>query len=366
MLAPFRSLISIAILLTAIVPTCISAPASSGLTTRGGISPSLAGPERVIAPGTYPRANKLLDSSIILAYAALVDGNNVITTTHSTDGGATWQKLGEVARGPSDANDIDNPYVLQLPSGRVLVAYRNHSRDPATGIYTFFRITVSYSDDHGATWKYLSQPASDPGPVNGNWEPYLRNGPGGVELYYSRETSAQDQDTLMRRSSDGGKTWSTTQIVSGSETSNTRDGMTSVVTVSGNTLVCVFEVSANGIFSIWSVTSPDNGASWGNRHVVYNPTGSNNNAGSPQVINVGGTLVVSFMTDEDTQQHAWPSGANAKIITSGDGGKTWGHKITVGQQQTNWPGMLVIDDNSLTVMYERGGVKAQEVTLNSG
>lgn len=47
--------------------------------------------------------------------------------------------------------------------------------------------------------------------------------------------------------------------------------------------------------------SPDDGNSWGNRRNIYTATGENNNAGAPQVINVGGTLVVSFMTDEDTQ-----------------------------------------------------------------
>ncbi len=361
MIASIRSILFAAVLVTVIVPACDSAPAGDGLATRGGKTPSLIGPEKVIAPGTYPRATRDQDSSILLAHTAFADGNNIIVASRSNDGGVNWKFIGEVTRGRSDENDIDNPYILQLPTGRLLVAYRNHSKDPATGIYSFFRITISYSDDKGATWKYLSQPASDPAPITGNWEPYLRNGPGGLELYYSRETSAIDQDTLVRRSNDGGKTWSNSQIVS--DSSNTRDGMSSVVTTSGNTLICVFEVLINGLFTLWSVTSPDNGGSWGDRKLVYTPTGANNNAGSPQVANVGGTLVVSFMTDEDSQLHAWPSGANTKLVTSGDGGKTWGNKMTVGQQQTNWPGLFVIDDNSLLVLYDRGGVKAQEIEL---
>ena len=141
------------------------------------------------------------------------------------DGGNSWQTIGEVTRGPSNANDIDNPYVLQLPSGRVLCAFRNHSKDPSTGAYTYFRITVAYSDDLGKTWKYLSTPASEPGPVNGNWEPFLRNAQdGSLQLYYSRENSAADQDTLERFSTDGGKTWTAPQTISGAGITS-RDGM---------------------------------------------------------------------------------------------------------------------------------------------
>lgn len=362
MVVSIRSFFSTAALLSALISTCTSAPTGDDLAKRARVAPSLAGPEHAIAPGTYPRANKLQDSSIIGVYTAFADGNSIITTTHSTDGGATWQRVGEVTRASTDANDLDNPYILQLPTGRLLVAFRNHSKDPATGLYTAFRITVSYSDDRGKSWKFLSTPASDPGPVLGNWEPYLRNAPSGLQLFYSRENSAQDQDTMLRTSSDGGKTWSTAKTISGTDVT-ARDGMSSAVTVSDSTLMCVFESFLGGVFSLYSITSADNGVNWGNRQTVYKATGTNNNAGSPQIINVGGTLVVSFMTDEDTQQHAWPAGANTKIVTSGDGGKTWGNKITIAQQQANWPGMMTIDDDSLLVFYDRDGNKVQEVTL---
>lgn len=210
--------------------SCWSAPFSTTIIKRSAVVPKLAGSPVVFGPGTYPRANSLSGSSlpagsIIGAYTAFQDGNNALKIVMSTGSGATWTAVGEVTRGPSNANDIDNPYVLQLPSGRVLCAFRNHSKDPSTGAYTYFRITVTYSDDLGKTWNYLSTPASDPGAVNGNWEPFLRNAQdGSLQLYYSRENSAADQDTLERFSTDGGKTWTTAKTISGAGIT-ARDGM---------------------------------------------------------------------------------------------------------------------------------------------
>lgn len=256
-------------------------------------------------------------------------------------------------------------YPLQLPSGRILVAYRNHLRNSTGGTYTLFRISVSYSDDHGTTWQPLSTPASEPGPVHGVWEPFLRNAEDGksLQIYYSRENSAADQDSLMRTSIDGGATWSPPKTISGQNITS-RDGMIGVTSVSGPHLLAVFESEQGGIFTVDSITSRDDGITWGDRRRVYTPTGSNNNAGAPQVINVGGTLVVSFMTDEDTQQHHWIDGASAKLITSGNGGRTWGSKILVGPVQSNWPGLVDLNERRFLMMFDHGGAMAQGLTFS--
>ena len=331
-----------------------------------GVVPTLAGGQSPIGAGTYPRANFLADGSIISARTAFANGDSIITLARSTDGGATWSDIGTAAQGPTATTDIDNPYVLQLPSGRVLVAYRNHVRQDAT-TYSSFAISISYSDDNGATWKYLADPASDPGPVNGNWEPFLRNAAdGSLQIYYSRENSADDQDNLMRTSTDGGATWSAATTVSGAESDDQRDGMVGVTAVDGSNLIAVFETKANGLFTINTVTSADDGATWGNRHSVYTPTGTDNNAGSPQVANVGGTLVASFATDEDTSMHDWspsPQGADCKVVTSGDGGATWGNKLTISPVQSVWPGLLTLDDSNVLSLADHNGAATQKITL---
>ncbi|KAL8674356.1 MAG: hypothetical protein Q9168_001216 [Polycauliona sp. 1 TL-2023] len=338
--------------------------------------PTLTGSPVPLGAGTYPRAARLRDGSILGVYTAFQSGSNVLLAVRSTDNGATFTPLGEITRGPSASNDIDNAYLIQLPSPstRILCAFRNHSKDPTTGAYTFFRITITYSDDGGVSWRYLSQPASDPGPVNGNWEPYLRNvvGDGSLQLYYSRENSAQDQDTLQRISRDGGLTWSAATCVSGCGITS-RDGMTSIASVGSSTsqsLILVYETSTAGVFSLGAVTSADDGRTWSSssRRTIYTPSSPNTSAGAPQIINVGGTLVVSFMTNEDQTLQA-PAGAYeqdtaVKVITSGDGGRTFGNKVTVGARQSSWPGLLDLGAGGrFLYLMDRAGAKSQLVTL---
>ena len=337
------------------------------LIKRTGVVPSLSGDPVDMTSGeggTYPRANFLADGSLIGAYAATVGENKQLTLVTSTNDGASWSFLGTAATRPLNSSDLDNPYPLQLPSGRVLLAYRNHDKDPSTGDYTFFRIDVSYSDDNGVSWEYLSTPATMPGGTIGIWEPFLRNAQdGSLQIYYSKENSADDQDTIEQISTDGGADWGGQMTISGQDLTS-RDGMTGVATISGSNLIAVFESEQGGYFQVDSITSSDDGNTWGNRQIVYLPTGTDNNAGAPQVVNVGGTLCVSFMTDEDTQLHDWINGAGAKMITSGDSGSTWGNKIEVFSPQADWPGMVTLDTTSLLYMADKGGAKSQKIVLS--
>lgn len=271
-----------------------------------------------------------------------------------------------MTRGPSNANDIDNPYIIQLPSGKLLCAFQHHSKDPSTGAYTYFRITICVSNDRGKTWSYLSTPAADPGPVTGNWEPFLRNGRASLQLYYSRENSAQDQDSLEKFSTDGGATWSAAQTISGNGIT-ARDGMVGVTAVSGTTLMAVFESSTVGVFSIVSITSTDDGRTWKNRKTVYTPTSPNTSAGAPQIATIGSTLVVSFQTNEESSLTApapnYVGNTTTKLISSTNGGASWGNKITVGKAVSVWPGLYALDASNLLVLFDNGGVKAQKVLL---
>ena len=337
---------------------------------------ALSGKRVSFGGGWYPRANRLQDGSILGALSVETDGNTVLTTVTSTDNGATWGPLGTIASRPSATSDIDNPYPLQLPNGTILAAYRNHDKD-ASGKYTYFRIDLSSSQDGGKTWEHVSAPSRDTPPAgydhgDGNWEPFLSLAGDNktVHVYYSRNNNGYDQDNIVKQSTDSGLTWGDPMAATGGLKQHTRDGMFGCTNAPGGGLIAVFESASFEpgakavVTQLISMTSTD-GVTWKDRNTVYTSP-ANNNAGSPQILNVGGKLIVTFMTDEDTSKHKWTEGANVKALMSSDGGKTWGSKVTVGDVQSNWPGLVDGGDGkSIWILYENSGSWAQKLTIGA-
>ncbi|KAH7102278.1 Sialidase [Auriculariales sp. MPI-PUGE-AT-0066] len=327
-------------------------------------------PVLLAVKGTYPRAIRLQDGSLLatLSYATpgALAGYQVIATVTSHDEGNTWQDYGVVIDQPGDNW---NQFLLQLPDGRVLCAVHDHQYAEDQKTFTEFRTTIFSSDDLGKTWSPLSVPerrkaALDPD-NNGMWEPFLRLSNDGVlQLYYSSENNRDDQNSLLRTSIDGGKSWSNAKTISGGDV-RARDGMLGVANYGGSKLIAVFETTLNGHFEVWSVKSEDDGATWGPRQRVYATEDPKANAGAPQVSFVGGTLVCSFMTDEDKPLGQWAKGAAMKVLTSIDGGGTWTDKTTIfsNEPSTYWPGLLTLDNNTFTAMVEQDGPKAKKVQL---
>lgn len=103
--------------------------------------------------------------------------------------------------------------------------------------------------------------------------------------------------------------------------------------------------------------SHDDGLSWGERNRLY--TARNGKlAGAPQVYNVWGTLVASFMTNEDVDGTNGYDGAQMKVITSIDGGKTWSGSVVTGEAPSHWPGVFNRDPTHFLALYSRDGVGA--------
>lgn len=128
---------------------------------------------------------------------------------------------------------------------------------------------------------------------------------------------------------------------------------------------CVFEsTEGSGRFSINSIISPDDGLTWSNRQGVYTAP-PDRNAGAPQIINVGGTLVVSFITDEDftISDADYTPRTSAKVMLSCDQGLTWGGKLTVGKMISLCSGLVQLDESNLLMMFDHKGVVARRLTL---
>lgn len=116
----------------------------------------------------------------------------------STDGGYTWEIVGEVPNGDiiTSTNTFE-PHVVELPSGRLLGALRVHCED----LDPFFTVFTTYSDDKGKTW---SKPVCIG--VDGSPPHLMVHSSGAVICSYSRRTNGIRSERAAV-SYDGGETW---------------------------------------------------------------------------------------------------------------------------------------------------------------
>lgn len=376
-----------------------------------------AGPPVTLeSTGVYLRAAGSVEDGLYLGYAVREGFAKALRTYRSDDGGGSWTRLGDVERAKDNrTREIDNAFPLVLPfgfpgtvgggglggfngtsnssstanvsatrgqsgaqgdedekhhHGRILYAYRNHDRslNNTLGVpdnYTFYRLTVSASDDCGESWSFLShidtRPANNGSAnLNGLWEPFLRVAADGTTLqaFYSGENDAGDQDSLMRESVDGGMSWGVRRVVSGADRVRSRDGMTGVARLGDGDddeekrLILLFETTESGRFDMRRVLSPDDGQTWpiDTRARVYDPLDEEKQASAPAgVINVGGVLVAGFMTNEGTNSSGTVPG-DFKVVSSVDDGETWSESVLIAREAI-WPGLYALGRERFLAMY---------------
>ena len=162
-------------------------------------------------------------------------------------------------------------------------------------------------------------------------EPFNRVSAGNtLQVYYASENSAQDQDILMRSSTDDGATWSDTYTVAGGTTTgrDSMPGCTSFSRTPSKVLSFLRQQKVTGRYSPSKVFCPMMTEPHGVKEarciflqeaeimvcvvsLICLPlhcfdVESRLTAGSPQVTTTsGGAFVASFMTDEDTSLHKW-------------------------------------------------------------
>ncbi|KAI2464167.1 glycoside hydrolase family 93 protein [Annulohypoxylon bovei var. microspora] len=328
--------------------------------------------DKVNSAGTYPRLARLSDGGILSISTVFSGTTRTLTISRSDDNGVTFSQIGTVAQ---STGDLDNGFLIQLPSGTVLATFRNHDLD-SNGAATYYRITVCSSTDGGKTWTFLSQAAENSANgYNGLWEPFIRiANNGALQLTYSGELSATNQETFRVISSDGGSTWSAPTNLQLHGSQQLRDGMQGIVSTTDAAtgqaaLVMVFEVNDNTHVYLGTVTSYDDGNTWGSRNTIYRP--SDHNAGAPQIASAGDNLAVVFMTDEDraVSDIAWPGNADIKMIFSTElrnGQVTWtSQTMHLSVDSSYWPGAFQRDANGIIAVYERGGVPYGKVISNA-
>ena len=199
----------------------------------------------------YGRAHRLNDGRLMICYSNTWHGY----ARFSNDDGATWTGAKIVVpayKKDSLSHRMDNPEFAQLSAGnphhpgRIIYAVNERVKDTKVAnkdktVYPF-HISISTSDDNGATWSSLKKLYSSNN-VSGCYEPFVLELPDGtVQIYFADETPyASDKITYQNisviESKDGGDTWGEKRVVC--YTFTKRDGMPTATVYNGNIYVAI-------------------------------------------------------------------------------------------------------------------------------
>jgi hypothetical protein len=327
------------------------------------------------APAYYPRLARVSPPSGAAFTAAVVEkptaaARRLVFLAAAADGSWNSSAPGAViASAPAAADgsvDLGNGFLLQLPNGTILCAYRHHD---GAGAARTFRLQLAASHDLGASWALAATITS--GPV-GVWEPFLfraaADGPQAVRVFYSAElTNGGEQDIVAQASADGGASWAAP--FGRLHTPFSRNGMPGVAELPDASLLLVCEgfwgAAGWGHFTVNSARSFDGGRSWQQRSVVHAPP-AGANAGSPQVALCGGAAPAAcavFMSSEGGGGGGapWPGGAHAAALCAPlDGGAAavpWARAgapraVAAATATIFWPSLLADAAGALRAAYQ--------------
>lgn len=127
--------------------------------------------------------------------------NGAISAVISTDGGNTWEELGDVPIPPDTEHaNYHEPHVVELASGKIIGMIRyQHSANVKT--YESFGMFQTESDDGGKTWS-VARPVDG---VSGSPPHLLRHSSGAVVCVYGYRQGPYGQRAMI--SYDEGRTW---------------------------------------------------------------------------------------------------------------------------------------------------------------
>ncbi len=329
---------------------------------NGSSEPLIEWQEPPLPSGGARGACALADGTVLDARPEHLEGGTSLVCYSTADLGATWQRLGVIARTDDPQGDLGDLCLLALRDGRVLCSYRdNHYRGEAEKAPSY-AIRIAESADHGQTWQPHStvmEVSPPPGIFSqGLWSSFLlETDSGALQCYYDDEYTPTAQGfpghqwlELKTWEAEAG-TWGNQVTVSRAHDPAllSRDGVASVVELYPRQLVCVLEsvnpdLPRKGV--IRAVTSSDGGATWSwqqsERPIVYAPRDANYAAFVPWLTRLAdGTLLCTFVTDEDNGQPV-PSGSRArdhqldvKYVTSTDNGTTWSPEAAIADNSTH-------------------------------
>jgi hypothetical protein len=160
----------------------------------------------------------------------------------SFDGGYTWKKISIIDPPDWLTEDefLDEPHVIELPSGRLVGAFRIEGHTPS------FTIGIAFSDDGGITWSDVVSTG-----VSGSPPHLMLHSSGALICSFGRREPPYSERAMV--SYDGGKSWDEEYVLDESYSGDL--GYPSTVELKDGSLMTVFyakehEMSPAEIYSV--------------------------------------------------------------------------------------------------------------------
>lgn len=306
-------------------------------------------------PSSYSRTVQTSNGWLVSCMERGISGTHGLGIRWSNDKGHTWSGATLAVVNTELNGQLGNCDILELPSGRFLIAYRHHSNCTRNKCGTYrIQTRISTSTDITTTsWTTNAAVVAETARGPGLWEPKLfQLNDTTTMCLYSREMAPKDQRVeqmiVTHYSSDGGMTWSGYSVVAYNPGS--RNGMPGIDRLkSTGDLVVVFESfwETWGHFLVSMVRSKDNGRTWQPRRKVYESHIAGRNAGAPQVAvaHGSGNVIVSFLCNEDSKVPPnWPQDAVTKVVLAEEASVLqFNASIQVSQRLSLWPNVFPVD-----------------------
>ncbi|MHC4321595.1 MAG: zinc-dependent metalloprotease family protein, partial [Planctomycetota bacterium] len=222
-------------------------------------------------------------------------GNNEIYLKTSTDGAITWT----IKRLTWNSGDSVNPMIAVNGSNVYVVWEQFMPSESDTEI--FFK----RSSDDGSTWMTNRLTWNSGDSVN----PTVAVNGSNVYVAWEDYSVDTDSEIYLKKSSDGGSTWTTKRL-----SWNSGDSVNPTVAVNGSNVYVAWEdYSVDTDSEIFLKTSPDGGTSWTKKRLTWN----SGNSVNPTVAVNGSNVYVAW------ENYSVDTDSEIYLKRSSDGGSTW-------------------------------------------
>ncbi|CAN5475329.1 hypothetical protein BH11PSE11_BH11PSE11_21230 [soil metagenome] len=214
-----------------------------------------------LSNGTWLATTMIYDNN---GYKYSSGGGMRIQVFRSSDNARSWSLAGTIA---DPGRDLDNPQMVQMPNGDVLLAARSIRWGESYRLYTY------RSNNLGSSWLWIStidQNNGAAGTMNGKgvYEPHMQLlANGNLAVFYANEkhvtqSPSYSQIISQRLSTNGGVTWgSEIYVVWTPGNSASRPGMPVIARMANGVYRLVYEVCGTQNCNMFTKTSND-GQSW--------------------------------------------------------------------------------------------------------